>query len=67
MDKIIIFLGAGASKADGAPLQNELFKSYINASKQHVQNKNYTKVISMLEKFDKMIARSDSNILIKDL
>lgn len=27
--KNIIFLGAGASKADGAPLQNELFKEYF--------------------------------------
>jgi hypothetical protein len=26
---ITIFLGAGASKADGAPLQNELFKEYF--------------------------------------
>jgi membrane protein len=32
-----------------------------------IQNKEYTKVISMLEKFDKLIAKSDSNILIKDL
>lgn len=27
----IIFLGAGASKADGAPLQSELFKSYFDS------------------------------------
>jgi membrane protein len=32
-----------------------------------VKNKDYDKVISMLEKFDKLIAKSDSNILIKDL
>jgi membrane protein len=32
-----------------------------------VKNKNYEKVISMLEKFDRLIAKSDSNILIKDL
>lgn len=25
------FLGAGASKADGAPLQAELFKAYVNS------------------------------------
>ena len=31
------------------------------------KNKDYEKVIGMLEKFDKLIARSDSNILIKDL
>lgn len=27
--KNVIFLGAGASKADGAPLQNESFKEYF--------------------------------------
>lgn len=27
--KNVIFLGAGASKADGAPLQNELFREYF--------------------------------------
>ena len=32
-----------------------------------VKNKEYDRIISMLEKFDKMIARSDSNVLIKDL
>ncbi len=32
-----------------------------------VKNKDYDKVISMMEKFDKLIAKSDSNILIKDL
>jgi membrane protein len=32
-----------------------------------VKNKDYDKVILMLEKFDKLIARSDNNILIKDL
>ena len=32
-----------------------------------IKNKDYEKVISMLEKFDKLIAKSDSNILIKDL
>ncbi len=32
-----------------------------------VRNKDYEKIISMLEKFEKMIAKSDSNILIKDL
>jgi membrane protein len=31
------------------------------------KNKNYEKVITILEKFDKLIAKSDSNILIKDL
>jgi len=32
-----------------------------------IQNKDYNKVISMLEKFDKLAAKSNSNILIKDL
>jgi membrane protein len=32
-----------------------------------VKNKDYNKVISMLEKFDRLIAKSDANILIKDL
>jgi membrane protein len=32
-----------------------------------IKNKDYEKVISMLEKFDRLIAKSDSNILIKDL
>jgi membrane protein len=32
-----------------------------------IKNKDYGKVISMLEKFDRLIAKSDSNILIKDL
>ena len=32
-----------------------------------IKNKEYDRVISMLEKFDKLIAKSDSNILIKDL
>ncbi|HUX57305.1 MAG TPA: YihY/virulence factor BrkB family protein [Bacteroidales bacterium] len=31
------------------------------------KSKDYDKVISMLEKFDRLIAKSDSNILIKDL
>ncbi len=32
-----------------------------------VKNKDYERVIAILEKFDKLIAKSDSNILIKDL
>jgi membrane protein len=32
-----------------------------------IKNKEYEKVITMLEKFDKLIAKSDSNILIKNL
>jgi membrane protein len=32
-----------------------------------IKNKDYEKVIAMLEKFDRLIHKSDSNILIKDL
>lgn len=32
-----------------------------------IKNKDYEKVITMLEKFDKLIAKSESNILIRDL
>jgi membrane protein len=32
-----------------------------------VKGKEYNKITSMLEKFDKLIAKSDSNILVKDL
>jgi membrane protein len=32
-----------------------------------IRNKDYEKIISILQKFEKLIAKSDSNILIKDL
>jgi len=32
-----------------------------------IRNKDYEKIMSMMEKFDKLVAKSDSNILIKDL
>jgi membrane protein len=32
-----------------------------------IRNKDYEKIISILEKFDKLIVKSDANILIKDL
>jgi membrane protein len=32
-----------------------------------IRNKEYDRIISMLEKFDRLVAKSDSNILIKDL
>jgi hypothetical protein len=32
-----------------------------------VKSKEYTRIISMLDKFDKLAAKSESNILIKDL
>jgi hypothetical protein len=31
MPDIAIFLGAGASKAEGAPLQGELFRDYFSS------------------------------------
>jgi membrane protein len=54
---------------------NKLTVSYVfsrldKKGFEHVmvnKNKDYAKVISMLEKFDRLIAKSDSNILIKDL
>ena len=32
-----------------------------------IKNKDYVKIVAMLEKFDKLTAKSDSNILIKDI
>jgi membrane protein len=32
-----------------------------------IRNKEYERVVTMLEKFDKLVAKSDYNILIKDL
>jgi membrane protein len=31
------------------------------------KNKDYDRIISILEKFDRMVAKSNSNVLIKDL
>lgn len=31
MERIVVFLGAGASKSDGAPLQKELFRAYMES------------------------------------
>jgi len=54
---------------------NKLTVSYVfsrldkNGSDQILvmKNKEYDKVISMLEKFDRLVAKSNSNVLIKDL
>lgn len=54
---------------------NKLSVSYVFSKidkhgSEHItvnRNKEYYKVISMLDKFDRMISKSDSNILIKDL
>lgn len=60
--KNIIFLGAGASKADGAPLQNELFNEYFYMRKVKKYNTNIDifdeicdKYIPMDEKIEHMI------------
>jgi membrane protein len=54
---------------------NRLTVSYVftcldrkgNDNYLSIKNKDYDKVITMLDKFDKLVAKSDSNILIKDL
>ncbi|WP_312649078.1 SIR2 family protein [Aminipila sp.] len=57
MDKTVIFLGAGASKADGAPLQRELFKSYFKACEGEKLNENFdikhSKVKGLLDRYFK--------------
>jgi len=45
------------SRLDRKGLEHESF----------IKNKDYEKIVSMLEKFDKITAKSDSNILIRDL
>lgn len=47
MTEDIIFLGAGASKSENAPLQNELFKKYFSLNK----NNEYEKMNERLSKF----------------
>lgn len=54
---------------------NKLSVSFVLSRLDHkagefrisLKNKEYEKVMNMLEKFDRLIAKSDSNILIKDL
>jgi membrane protein len=54
---------------------NRLTVSYVftsldrkgNDNYLSIKDKDYDKVITMLDKFDKLVAKSDSNILIKDL
>lgn len=48
--KYAIFLGAGASAADGAPLQNKLFEEYFNLSISNSE-KNRVKIKKELSKF----------------
>lgn len=55
MKKTVIFLGAGASKADGAPLQRELFKSYFKACEDEHLNEKFklknSKVKGLVDKY----------------
>ena len=55
MSKTIIFLGAGASKAEGAPLQAELFSSYVEAisSQPYKDNKRFKSTKRNVEEFFK--------------
>ncbi|WP_164914385.1 SIR2 family protein [Aminipila luticellarii] len=57
MKKTVIFLGAGASKADGAPLQRELFKSYFKACEDEKLNENFdikhSKVKELVDRYFK--------------
>jgi len=54
---------------------NKLTVSYVfsrldKRGNEHVmvaKNKDYEKIMTILEKFDKLVAKSDSNVLIKDL
>jgi len=48
--KTVIFLGAGASKADGAPLQGEIFKEYFLSL--DFQNSNYEMDYEVASFFD---------------
>ena len=40
----IVFLGAGASKSDGAPIQSELFGDYFSKFKKKKQNATLSQV-----------------------
>lgn len=62
--KNVIFLGAGASKADGAPLQNELFREYFCMRKAKKHNMN----IDLYEGINEKYALIDEKIenIIKD-
>lgn len=65
VEKTVIFLGAGASKADGAPLQRELFKSYFQACsderlKDNTGIKN-SRVKDLVEKYFQNFFELDSN------
>ncbi|QIB69727.1 hypothetical protein Ami103574_10510 [Aminipila butyrica] len=57
MKKTVIFLGAGASKADGAPLQRELFCSYFQACEDEGFNRRYplkhSKVKGLVDRYFK--------------
>ena len=67
MSKKVIFLGAGASKADGAPLQRELFKSYFKACEDQnfgtdfdLKSSNIRKLVEQY--FEKFFDLDESNM-----
>ena len=45
----VIILGAGASKSEGAPLQNEVFKEFFEYPRQFLKNKEL--IIEYFKKF----------------
>jgi hypothetical protein len=58
----VIFLGAGASKADGAPLQNELFRDYFKLSSEN-RNSNSKESHERLKNFFNIFFGINSNEL----
>jgi len=49
--KTVIFLGAGASKADGAPMQSELFKSYFTSLKVNDGGARYDNTRKLVKRY----------------
>ncbi|QHI73379.1 SIR2 family protein [Aminipila terrae] len=70
MKKTVIFLGAGASKADGAPLQRELFKSYFKACDDEKLNKSFdikhSNVKELLDRYFKNFFEFSDNFNYRD-
>lgn len=64
--KTAIFLGAGASKAEGAPLQGEMFKEYFKFVKQP-QSMFFSERHSQLDTFFQQIFNIDVNLMNLDL
>lgn len=49
--KTAIFLGAGASAAEGAPIQSDLFSEYFNNHDQNSRHPNYSDMFDEVSKF----------------